>query len=489
MTQHCKYFQLQLMLAKLSSSSFLLLLLLLSWIVIAPMTLVQAQQQQQRQQQQVSFAGYVPITDVTYQSTIDVAQQQMEDLLSQLTGNRNAVQQDQTLIDEAYTLYQLRFQPLGGLDGTAFRIPSNDNDFLPFFNVFLNYMGSTDYANEIIIAGFNGTVTTSGYDSGFQLVEYNLPGGLFNVIQLSTVLIALVQYIVRNLDVAIDECKTCFSNSDTTSDCGVSLIDEAAAYYVGSLQRSLTNSYEGYLLFGTADRLCQVFDTCDGMYALDSSTTVTTSRVNMIILQQLRSLQSSVQSRLCDDAQAFRNIIVTQLFVPMIQGTIRSTYYTGQQTTASEACNADATMYAASILPLILNCSEVDATSLFDQTDPTRTIKTNASFVNELLLRNLECLGLTANDIGTFNPDTMVEWGRCGQPTPAPIVPQPVTPRPVSLPTNVAPPSRPIPIPIATKPISTSATSAAGWTRKRHDRIRCCTITTILTILLYFLLV
>jgi hypothetical protein len=112
----------------------------------------------------------------------------------------------------------------------------------------------------------------------------------------------------------------------------------------------------------------------------------------------------------------------------MIQGTIRSTYYT-EQSIVSEYCSADATMYGASILPLIFNCSTADADLLFDQTKPNSDAKINATLVQEILIRNYNCLGITSDDVGTFDPNIMVEWGRCGQPTPAPVV---TVPKPVS---------------------------------------------------------
>ena len=426
---------------------------------------------------QTTLMGYQPITDVSYQSTIDVDQQQIENLLSQITGRSKI--QDQTFLDQAYAIYTRRLRTLSSADGTAFRKPSNTNEFLSFFYLYIEYMGNSDFAHDFITAGFNDTATTAGYSGNFKLVEYNLPGGLQNVIELGTIILTLVQYIIRNVDVAIEECVLCANMNDTTSDCGLSLIDEAAAYYVGSLQSATSNSYEGYLLYGTADRLCQLFNTCDGTIILNG-VTITTSRVNMIAIQQLINLQSNIQSRSCipdDDDETiatsrnagseileFRNILVSQLFIPIFQGLIRSVHYT-KQSIVSDFCNADATMYAASILPLILNCTgNGDAKLLFDHTRPDRTVSTNATLINEILFRSYNCFGITSNDIGTFDPDVMVQWGRCGQPTPAPVVPTPTAP------STSAPSSATIVVatmtPVAAieqQPITTPTTSS-GWT-------------------------
>lgn len=453
-----------------------------SWVVLGT-TIVMIQGEEQPQLP--PLMGYTSTTDVTYQSTIDVDQQQIENLLSQITGSTSNKQQDRSYIDQAYAIYTQRLRTLSSADGTAFRKPSNTNEFLSFFTLYIDYMGDSDFAHDFITSGFNDTATTSGYSGNFKLVEYNLPGGLQNVIQLGTIILTLVQYIIRNLDVAIEECIICTNTGDTTSDCGVSLIDEAAAYYVGSLQSTLSNTYEGYVLFGAADRLCQIFNTCDGTLTFsdtiatsrqssETDGTVTTSRVNMVVLQQLTNLQSNIQSRLCSadtvgTTMMLRNTIVSQLFVPIIQGLIRSVHYT-QQSVVSDFCNADATMYAAAILPLIYNCTgNDDAESLFDQTKPNRDVTTNATLINEILLRNYDCFGISSvNDIGTFNPDIMVEWGRCGQPTPAPVVPKPVTP-PTSAPSSatVVASTAPtmVPVTIPSQPTTpASPTTSSGRT-------------------------
>ena len=425
-----------------------------------------------------SLMGYTSVTDVSYQTTIDVDQQQIENILSQITGSDK--QQDQAFIDQAYAIYTQRLRSLSSEDGSTFRKPSNENEFLSFFSLYVEYMGSSDFAHDFITAGFNDTVTAAGYTGNFQLVDYSLPGGLQNVIQLGTVILTLVQYIIRNVDVAIEECIICVNMNDSTSDCGVSLIDEAAAYYVGSLQSSLANSYEGYLLYGTADRLCQLFNTCDGTITVDDSTvstsrantiallqqlTVSTSRVNMIALQQLTNLQANIQSRLCNDdtTMLYRQILVSQLFVPIVQGLIRSVHYT-EQSIVSDYCSADATMYAAAILPLVNNCTgSKDAKLLFDQTKPNRASRTNATLVNEILQRSYDCLGISSNDIGTFDADMMVEWGRCGQPTPAPVVPSPISLPPTSAPSSATVLATTAPaIPPVAPPVS-SPTATSGW--------------------------
>ena len=418
----------------------------------------------QAQPQTPPLMGYTPITNVTYQSTIDVDQQQIENLLSQITGSNT--QQDQTFIDQANEVYTQRLRTLSSADGTEFLKPSNTNEFLSFFYLYLEYMGDSDFAHDFINAGFNDAATTSGYSGNFKLVEYSFPGGLQNVVQVGTIVLTLLQYVIRNLDVAIEECAICSNTNDVTSDCGLSLIDEAAAYYVGSLQSTVSNSYEGFLLYGAADRWCQLFNTCDGTITFNDAT-ITTSRVNMIVMQQLLNLQSNVQSRSCnpDDATitTFRNIIVSQLFVPIIQGLIRSVYYT-EQSVVSDFCDADATMYAAAILPLVLNCTgDDDAELLFDHTRPDRTVPTNATLVHEILKRNYDCLGISSSDIGTFNPDVMVEWGRCGQPTPAPVVSKPTTPAPSSGTIVATTTPTQFVAPIQEQPVATPTTSS-GWT-------------------------
>jgi hypothetical protein len=409
------------------------------------------QEQQQRTEEQVLlqrrvqdlsliFSGmYIPTTDVTYQSTIDVDQKEIIDLLDQVTGTST---QDSTYINDAYSIYTQRLRLFSSTDGEIYRM--DETEFFPFFTLYLNYMGDSDYAHDFISAGYNDTATTSGYSGNFKLNLYSLPGGLIEIIQYGTLLLSMVQYIIRDVDVAIQECIACPSDQNGTGTCGMNTLDEAVAYYIGSIQSTVSNAYDGYLLYAHAEQLCQFFNTCDGTITLvnsdgttSSSTTrssLLSSRVNMILIEQFRNIQQSLKDGVCIDAMMYRNIVVQQMFVPMIQGIIRSMYYTEQEI-ASEYCYADATIYGASILPLIYNCSNTDADLLYDQIKPGNdddNIIRNATLVQEILERNYYCLGISSNDIGIYDPSIMVDFGRCGQPTPAPVVVETSNPKPVS---------------------------------------------------------
>lgn len=359
-----------------------------------------------------TLAGYTPTTNVTYPSTIDVDQSAMEQLLSQLSGSSQA--NDDILLQQAYALYSQRLRLLS-TDGEVMR--DANREFFPTFALFLEYMGSSDYAHDFVDAGFNGTVTIGGYDGNFKFVVYRLPGGRSQVIQLVPILFSSVQYVIRNLEVAVQQCSACLGSGTSGVDCGVALVDEAVALYVGSLQDTFSESDAGYMMYATADRLCQVFNTCDGTLA---STGQPTSRVNANIMQQFAEMQQNVLQGLCLEATTNRDRIQQQIFIPLIQGTIRSSYL-NEGGTGSEYCAADTAIYAASILPLILNCSSSDAKTLFEQTEPSTTL-TSAATVLEILANSYSCLGISADDVGTFSPDVMVNWGRCGQPTPSPVV-------------------------------------------------------------------
>jgi hypothetical protein len=371
--------------------------------------------------QSTTLAGYTPSTDVTYASTIDIDQQTIENLLSQMTGagtgnsSSGGGTNDDSLILEAYNVYQQRLLSLSTVDGENMR--DQNGLFFPVFAAFLYYMGQSNYAIDFIRAGYNGTVTISGYFGNFDFAQYNLPGGRTQVIQLGPIILSSVQYIIRNLDVALQLCSDCAMSGGSGNDCGPSLLDEAVAYYVGSIQDTVSTSDAGYMMYATADRLCQSFNTCDGTI---SSTGQTTSRVNAVIMEQFTNMQQSLQQGQCVDATTNRDTIVQQIFIPFIQGTIRATYF-NPNGNGSEFCSADAAMYAAAILPLIFNCSEADAKTIYEHTEPASTV-TDSAIVQETFMNNYNCLGLTTDDVGTFAPDVMVDWARCIFSTPAPAV-------------------------------------------------------------------
>jgi hypothetical protein len=403
-----------------------------------------------------TLAGYALITDVTNSSTIDVDQSAIEQLLLQLTGSSKA--NDDVLLQQAYALYSQRLRLLS-TDGEVMR--DANGEFFPTFALFLDYMGSSDYAHDFVDAGYNGTVTTSGYSGNYNFVKYSLPGGRSQVIQQVPILFSSVQYVIRNLEVAVQQCSACLGSGTTGVDCGVALVDEAVALYVGSLQDTLSESDAGYMMYATADRLCQLFNTCDGSLA---STGQPTSRVNAFVMQQFAEMQQNVQQGLCVEAMSNRDRIKQQIFVPLIQGTIRSSYL-NEGGTGSEYCAADAAIYGASILPLIFNCSSSDAKTLFEQTEPSTTI-TSAVTVQELLANSYSCLGITADDVGTFSPDSVVKWGRCGQPTPSPIVvtnPPGVAPTtPGTVPTAAPPSPAPVPASVSMPMLPSEANSPSS---------------------------
>ena len=385
-----------------------------------------------------TLAGYTPTTDVTYQSTIDADQSEIERLLSQLIGSKS---NDNVLLEQAYALYSQRLRLLS-TDGEVMR--DQNGEFFPTFALFLDYMGYSDYAHDFVDAGYNGTVTISGYDGNFNFALLSLPGGRSQVIQLTPIILASVQYVIRNLEVAVQTCSMCLVSGTTGVDCGVGLVDEAVALYVGSLQDTLSESDAGYMMYATADRLCQAFNTCDGTLA---STGQTTSRVNAVIMQHFAEMQQNVQQGLCTEATINRNLIAQQIFIPLIQGVIRSTYL-NEAGTGSELCAADAAMYGASILPIIANCSYSDAKTLYEHTEPSTTL-TSAATVQTILSNSYSCLGITADDVGSFSPDIMVNWGRCGQPTPSPVTNPPGTAPASSARVPTAVPTTKAPVPVS----------------------------------------
>jgi hypothetical protein len=261
-------------------------------------------------------------------------------------------------------------------------------EFYTFFEPYFEYMGSAYYPDDFITNGLEGSVTTSGYTGNFDFSNVG-QDGRSTVAETAPVLLALFLYIVRNLELAVEDCHACVAASSSPSEetpCGLAWLDQAVAYYVGSLEGE-DGSGDGYLWYALADRLCPSFATCvpGG----------TTSRVNANVMGGFSAMQQNLQSGLCSEASNNKNAIRTQLSIPLVQGVTLALFQVDDD---SERFAIEATMYAAALLPPIQACNADDASALYEATKPGGSLSLPS--VRRRLLLHYPCLNLTCEDVG-----------------------------------------------------------------------------------------
>jgi hypothetical protein len=150
------------------------------------------------------------------------------------------------------------------------------------------------------------------------------------------------------------------------------------------------------------------------------------------VIREFTSMQQNLLSGLCDAATANKDTIARQMFVPFVQGSLRSAYLLDAGS-RSETTEAEGTIYAAAVLPVVYSCNQNDAELIFDNMRPGAT----ASFVavEAAFQENYDCMGIACEDVGGLWDDAKGQYfggaGPCGVPTALPSVPPPSAPTPV----------------------------------------------------------
>jgi hypothetical protein len=203
----------------------------------------------------------------------------------------------------------------------------------------------------------------------------------------------VAMYVIRELEDAIDDCDAGCSTADCNDD-SVSALDEAVAFYTGEL----TDGGIGKLMYALAEKRCIDFNTCgrDG----DSSTGK--AKVNYEIFDDFERMENDLRMKECGLARKTKERIVRQMFVPLIQGTLRYAYITGVQPDATQKSEAEGAAFAAAVLPMVHSCNEDDAQTIYDNMKTGQANTAQFLAVKEAFERNYDCLGITCKDVGGY---------------------------------------------------------------------------------------
>jgi len=253
------------------------------------------------------------------------------------------------------------------------------------YQKFVNYYGESDYANQWIIAAFKSAKT--------NLLIGNIDFSIYDeecrdeMIKKSISYMNIWMYVIHEMESAIDECNYCITNDVCDKADQAIAWDAAAAFYVGSLE---DGSGSGYMPFVLANQICQHFDTC-------SSFSTEEAIVNIGIIDQFLRGQQKLAIGKCEDARKAKERIVQLMTVPLVQGTLRYAHIMGVQNDTREKTRAEVLVFAASILPMVHDCSVVDAETISNNLNAEQPVfqEVKRAFEN-----NYECLGITCEDIG-----------------------------------------------------------------------------------------
>lgn len=261
------------------------------------------------------------------------------------------------------------------------------------FGKFEIYYGTTDYANTWIEAALDGAATDfSKGNADFTAFDARHRN---EVMVTAPKILNLWMYVVRMMEYATVRCDfPCGQmGGDRCDDIPVRAWDQSVAFYAGSLQGS-DGSGKGILLYDLADEMCQTFKTCSERGNSETGT----SSVNVRIMNLFQDGQLALLRRNCAQADDIKNQIVNLMAIPLIQATLYSAHIRNYTTTFEEIKSAT---YAASVLPIVSECSKHDAETIFANLglgQANQTVDTVA--IKQAFEKNYDCMGISCEDVG-----------------------------------------------------------------------------------------
>merc|ERR1712003_529017 len=147
---------------------------------------------------------------------------------------------------------------------------------------------------------------------------------------------------------ALDDCKEACTIENCNDD-PVHAWDEAAAFYVGSLELE-DGSGSGKLAYALADKRCGNFKTCGDL----ANETGGISKVNIDLMRNLNIGQAKLNKGECASARENSDEIQRLMLIPLIQGTLRYAYKTDFDP-YSEKAEAEGVVFALGVVPAVVS--------------------------------------------------------------------------------------------------------------------------------------
>jgi len=268
---------------------------------------------------------------------------------------------------------------------------------------FVRYYQHFDYADAWIQKSFDGGVTDFKLgNADFSHLEQSARA---ESVRVTTKVMNVWMYVVRMMEHALDQCDLgCDGGRDhRCDDSPVRAWDQAVAFYVGSLEGE-DGAGQGLLLYDLADQMCAQFRTCGE----DGTEHTGTSYVNNHIMKQFGEGQMYMMRRHCGAGRRVKESIVKLMTVPLIQSTMQMAYkqdfFAAETDEEAAIVNAKGAATAASVLPLVHDCYENHAATIYRQ----MKIKTNNNYevdfraVQTALEQSYTCLGVSCDMVGGY---------------------------------------------------------------------------------------
>jgi hypothetical protein len=197
--------------------------------------------------------------------------------------------------------------------------------------------------------------------------------------------------VIRELEKAVHICD---AQCSLDSDCGGDLtllhpLDEAVAYYFGA---------DDNFLHALANKRCANFATCAGDPVNDIAT------VNENIFALFGSMQSALQLGNCDGARPLVKQITSQIWVPIVQGTLRYAWILDDRNNPgallTDKSQAEGAIFAAGVLPVVHACNPDAAATIYNNMSFKANIRADYTHVKAAFEQCYSEMGIDCADIG-----------------------------------------------------------------------------------------
>lgn len=224
---------------------------------------------------------------------------------------------------------------------------------------FKKYYGSYDFADEWVqkILTQGETDFTNG-NADFSL--YGIAGWT-ECFKKGTAYTTTLMYAMHEFERAVPLCDA--ENPYASTD-AVHAWDEGVAFYAGSLEGS-DGLGSGKLTFALAEKRCGNFGTC----GRDGDMTSGISQVNYKLNDLFNQGKNALMDGKCNDAKVAVNGIIKQIYIPLIQGTLRYALKLGglPDNPPSEKQHAEGAVFALGVLPRIHAVNPAAAAVIYEE--------------------------------------------------------------------------------------------------------------------------
>jgi hypothetical protein len=182
--------------------------------------------------------------------------------------------------------------------------------------------------------------------------------------------------------------------------CNLGQFEEGISLFIGGLEGPTGTNGNGYMPYTLADKRCIQFKTCGPKGDQLSGV----GKVNFQILDLFNQFKAKYNTTNCTTASTILKPIVTRITqlmkVPMVQATLRySEEVSVAPGVAPYSLRAEASAFAAGVLPYVHQCDAASAATIYNQIS-NGSGPTLFSAVKKAFEKNYKCMGITCADVG-----------------------------------------------------------------------------------------